>query len=94
MLQVKLFSVTANFTEFVGSTEMKLPFQILQVRSANRAPVHFKHLFHTRQLDMKKQDTCRQQLSTRNHKMEFPINGCGAVILKAACPEPLVCICY
>lgn len=37
MLQIKLFSVKASSVKFGGSRDTKLPFQILQEKSANRA---------------------------------------------------------
>lgn len=94
MLQIKLFNVKASSVKFGGSRETKLPFQILQVKSANRAQGDgaFQTSIARGQLDTKKLGICGQQLSTCNCKTEFPTNGYGAVILKAACPELLVCI--
>ena len=37
MLQIELLNVKASSVKFVGSRNTKLPFQILQVKSANRA---------------------------------------------------------
>jgi len=55
--------------------------------------VHFKHPFHAGLLETEKLGLRRQQLATSKHKMEFPMNGCRAIILKAACAELLVCKC-